>query len=814
MSRLRDDLRLAWRSLLKGRATTVLALATLALGIGVSTAVFSVLDSVLYRPVPFPNASRLVALWSYTTESQYIRGLFSSALVVEWRTQTDLFDRVEANERRSFVFADSSGAEMVAGVMVTPGLFGMLGVAPAQGRPFVEGDGRTGSDHHVIVSDRFWREQLHGDPQAVGREIQLDDGRYDVVGIMPATFRFPDQQTLLWTPFDVEQPPAWAAGVRRSFVPTARIHGDLTHAQVDERVKARGADLHRAAGGDGRWSARVMELGQVFDDGTSRGLTVLGGAVLFLLLIVCANVANLTLSRYVARSHDFAVRAALGASRADLVRGVVVEHLVLGAAAGVVGIGIARAAVAATLRVLPDAMTQASLNAIDLDGRTLAFLFVVSVAAALACGLPAALVGSRVDLAGVLASGSRTTAGSRRSRRFRAVLVVVEMGLAIVLLTGAALMTRTLLKLYGTDAGLDMRGLVTMDLAMPAPAYADAGVRDRFTADLISRLRSLPAVRAASAGSSVPPDQVMVSIGQIEFGDRPGSPTKEELVSTYGVWPGYFQAAGIRITDGRAFRDDEASGSAVVSAGFASEYFPGRSAVGMRFRIGKDVWRTIVGVAAEVRRISLDAEGNDEYEVYLPHDQVSGVLTVSRPTSTIAEYRTMIVRSDAPAAIASRLARAAHDVDPGVVVSKTTLASHVFADRIARPRVLFLMLAVFAGVGLVLAAAGLYGVLSYLVVLRRREIGVRLALGARPSDVRRLIAASGLWLAFVGTCLGLGTALLLVRAMRALLYEVDPFDPVSLAVVCGLLLATAGLACWRPARRAMRLDPVTLLRES
>jgi len=820
VSRVLSDLRLAIRSLRASRAHSMLVVFTLALGIGLNTAVFSVVDSIVFRPVPYPLAERIATLWTYyapgsgrTLGGQAVtfRGGFGPALIREWRKQTDLFDRVEAFESKSMVYESESGAEMIAASVVTPGLMDLLGAAPMLGRGFDETDGRSGTDRTVILSERFWSETLHRDPAAVERTIVLDGERYAVIGVMPRSFRFPDLQQQVWLPYDVVAPPAGASASAR-LVPAVRMQPGLTVEAIDQRVIERGARVNAAAGGDGQASARPMALGLVFDTRTTRSLYVLGGAVLFLLLIVCANVANLTMARSLARARERAVRAALGATRFDLVRQALVEQFVLGCTGALLGLVVARLALDLTGSFLPDQITLTSLNAVDLDTRALAFLSFASVSSVMLFGLPPAIVGSRGNVLAVLGHDSRSSIGSTFARRCRAGLVVAEVTLSIVLLVGAALMTRSLLKLQAIDVGMDTAGLVTVRVGLRQSGYADPAARDRFTGELLQRLRNEPDVGFVSAGS-LPPVPTTIAAGALELADRPGEKTKPTVVPVYPTWPGYFAAAGIRILEGREPWSDAVESPVVISQDMAATHWQNRSALGQRFRVGNGPWRTVVGIASAVRRLSEDDDAG-EFEVYARHDQMDGLMRADRPAATIADYRTIISRADSPAAAAALIRRVVHDVDPRVVVSATTLVAHEFADSIARPRIVFFMLTVFAAFGLLLAAAGLYGVLSYLVSQRMREIGIRLAIGARPSDVRRLVLGTGLALAGAGLVLGLGAAAWLVRVMRAILYEIEPFDPVSLAAVSAVLAVTAVLACWRPARRAMRADPVALLRES
>ncbi|MEZ5316735.1 MAG: ADOP family duplicated permease [Vicinamibacterales bacterium] len=817
MSRLLHDARLALRRLLASPGYTALVVGTLALGIGVNTAVFSVLDSILLRPVPYVDADRIGVLWARYSQGQdaffSARGGFDTALVNEWRRQTDLFDRVEAYEPRSFVFEDEHGAEMISGSVVTPGLMALLGVPPAQGRWFTEADGAGAGGRVAIVSDRFWRERLGGVTDAAGVSIVLDGRRYAVVGVMPADFRYPDEAQQVWLPADPTDTAAANDGSRVSFVPTVRLTRGLAWDDVAERVIARGPELNRVAGATtgNRAGAELHRVGRVFDERTERSLVVLAGAVVFLLLLVCANVANVTLARTIGRARDAGVRAALGASRLDLVRETAVEYVLLGLVSAAAGILVTVVALGALVAVLPEEMTRTSLNAIDLDGRALAALAVTAALTVVAFGLPPALVSSRASIALALGAQGRSVAGSRGARRLRATLIVAEVVLSIVLLVGAALMMRSVLKLQAIDTGVDPRGLITLQLALPAPAYADATLRDGFTRDLVDRLRRQPDVGGASAGS-LPPDASEFAYGGIEFADRPGERTPQAFVATYDAWPGFFETTGIRLLEGRGFRAEEPDRVAIVSEGFAAKHWPGRSAVGARFRFGDQPWRTVVGVAAEVRRISEDADPN-AFELYYPPDQLDGMLRPVRPLSTIAEIRTIVVRTSNAGRVAPLLGGVVHAVDPRVVVSRVSLVEHTMLDSIARSRVVLLMMSVFAGFGLVMAAAGLYGVLSHLVVSRRREIGIRIALGANRGQIGRLVFGRGLALALAGVAIGVPVALALVRTMRTLLYEVDAADPVAVLAVAGLLLVAAAAASWWPARRAMQVDPMTLFRD-
>jgi predicted permease len=805
-----DDLRQAWRGLAASRATVALAVVTLALGIGINSAIFSILDSILWRPVPFVAADRLVELMNVNTARGFTYGGFSPALVAEWQAQRDLFDRVEAYDRASFVYTADGGAEMVPGSIVTPGLPSLLGVAPRLGRLFTPGDGRGGTDRIAIVSDRFWRRRLHRDPQVIGSTISLNGAGYTVIGVMPESFRFPTDERELWVPYDVEVPPSDALVRPTRFVPFARLHPDVTFERASSETTSRGGRLSEAAGGNAGVSARMLRPARLGDNKTRRSLVVLGGAVAFLMLIVCANVANLALARTLTRTRDLAIRAALGASRGDLVRQALVEQTLIGLAGVAGGVAVGYVALAAALGVLPEAMTASTLNAIDLDGRALACAVALGLASVFVFGLPPAIVASRARLADALHAGARTFTGGAAARRFRAGLVTGEVAVSIVLLVAAAVLTRSLLKLQAVDHGFDTANLVSVTLGLPAAGYQDPAVRDRLAADLATRVRGLPGIAGATVGG-LPSEVGAITVGPIEFSARPGQLTDQMILPQRQVPPEYFAVLGLPLRRGRVFRAAEPDDTAIVSERFATRFWPDREPIGERFRVGDQPWRTVVGVVGDVRL--LDDSASQTLGLYAPVGQDAGVFRPTPSTSLIADYRTLLVRATDPTAAIAQVRTLVRSADPSVVIWRTDLVDHVFADAIARPRVIFLLMSVLAGFGLVLASAGLYGVLSCLVTQRLREIGIRLAVGATARDIGRLVFGTGLVLTVSGLVVGLAAAVALVRVMRTLLFEVEPSDPVALAAVSAVVILASMAASWRPIRRAMRADPVTLLRE-
>ena len=804
------DLRLALRSLSAGKALTTIAVITLALGIGISTAVFSILDSVILRPVPYADADRLVDLMNFETKSQVSHPGFSPALLAEWRRQTDLFDRVEGYDVTSSILDTASGAEMVTGATVTPGLLSMLGVQAARGRIFGDGDGGGGTDDRLVISHAFWSDTFGRDPDVIGRTLTLDQRTHTVVGVMPATFRFPNEAVSFWRAFNPEAPPPGAKPQRLGAF--ARVRADVPIAVATERVSARGNALNRATGGPADRSAVLFPAGARLDDRMKLSLKILGGAVVFLLLIVCANLANLSLARALTRARDVAVRSSLGATRATVMRETLVEHALVGVAGVAAGIAVAYGVLELTQEFLPRGFRLSNMNAIDIDLRTLGFAAAAGLVTVALFGLPPAWLASRFGAMNVLGFQSRSATGSRGARRVRHALVVVEVALAIVLLVGATLMARSLVKLQHVDRGFDAAGLIAIRVGLPRTGYADVYARDAFSTALMDRFRKLPGVTASTVGS-VPPDANMVSFGKLERDDRPGELSAELIVPVYQVWSNYFDSVGITLREGRAFTDAEAADSVIVSESMARNLFEGRSALGRRVRFEGDAWRTIVGVAAEVRQNSMDDESGS-FEMYYPLKRPVGLQQPQTfGSGAIVSYRTFVVRaSDVPASMIA-MRQAVHDVDPRVVVWRVDAVERLFADAIARPRLVLLAMVVFSALGVFLAAAGLYGALSYAVTQRRREIGIRLALGAQPATVGRLVLWNGLSLTLSGLLIGLGLALGLTRVMRTLLYEVDPTDPLSVTLVSLFLLTIGALAAWLPARRAMRVDPGSLLRD-
>ena len=801
------DLRMAARSLRAGGIATVIAVATLAIGIGVNAAIFSVVDAVIFHQVPFRDHDRLVELTNFDPQQKMSYPGTSRQVVSEWRAQTDLFDRVEAYETTSLVYETRRGAEMISGAAVTPALFDMLGVRPQAGRGFTAGDGAAGSPLTVIVNDTFWRTELGAIGDLSHAAIQIDGRSYAVVGVMPRSFRFPTGGEQIWMPFDLKSPPN-GSPAGRTMTPFARLARGVSLDAANREAQARGFRVNTTAGWASTLTAMVWQPGRSVDEKTKQSLWVLSGAVAFLFLIVCANVSNLALTRTLSRARELATCAALGASPSDLFRAAFLEQALVAVVSTIAGAGIAAGAIRIAVASLPDSMTGGTMNAIDLDGRVLAFMAAAGAVAAVLFGLAPAVIASRGSISKTLGSDGRTISGSTSANRLRSALVIAEVAVSAVLLVGGAMMTKSFIRLASVDQGFDPSGLVSVRLGLPASGYADADRRDQAARDVAARLAAVPFVRAVTVGN-LPGDGRKINVGTLEFERDPNRATGRVIVPLQEVPPNYFSTVGMKIVSGRAFDAADQPGAVIVSERFAAKYFDG-NAVGQRFRFTGKPWLFVAGVAADT---ALREDGRESrLLLYYPIGGASDAFVMSRAASEIADFRDLLIRTSRPEELMTALPNAVKSVDGSIVIWKTALVEHDLADTIARPRVVFVLLTVFAAFGLLLAMAGLYGVLACLVAQRRQEIGVRLALGASAGGIRRMVLGNGLALCGIGMALGLAGAVPLVRAIRTLLYGVDASDPMAIAGSAALLVVTAAFACWWPARDASRTDPTVLLR--
>ena len=811
---MQRDIQYAVRRLAARPAHTLLMVLTLALGIGASTAVFSVVDQTVLRSAPFLHADRLVDVMHIHRVHKGGGNSLTPQKILGWQAQPALFERFEGAAPVQMDVTGREEPERLRGMHVSLGLFSMLGVHPTIGRSFEKGDGAPGSEPVVIVSHDVWRRRFGGTADAIGRQIVLNDRTYTVVGVMPRRFLLHGESDAFWLPVDLEARVTDASlrnfyGIGRLAPGVAAERAQGVADEIADRLQAEaplpetwGLGVHRK---------RVADV----DDTTRTALFVLLGAVGFVLLITCANVANLILSRAPARQRDMAIQSALGASRGRLIRSVLFEGLLLAGAGGVLGILLAGWGIDAVVAAAPARLLSRTTTTIEIDGRVL----IVSVASIVATGVLFALVpalrGSRPDLEAML-RGGRPAPGGGSYGRVPGLLVVAEVAFATILLVGAALMTRTLANLHAIDPGFEPRDLVALNVQLPTDRYPTAAARMAFFNTLTERVRSLPGVSGVAVSQGTPPSLGAVHFGKPEIEGR-GVQDVSLVLPEGDVSPSFFETLRIPFVAGRSFGPNEPENNVVVSKGLADTFWPDGNALGRRFRPYSNApWRTVIGVVGSVQT-SAAGDQRSTLQMYSAWVPAAGAAAAPQtpaatPRRRSYDYRQLIVRARNPAAVVAPTKEQIWAIDRNQPVERVALVEDTYAEMFAKQRFVLLLMGTFATIALILTAAGIFGVLSQAVAQRTREIGIRISLGARPADVMRLVLVHGMLPAGAGAALGIGGALALVRAVRALLYGVKPTDPISFAAVTALLLAVALVACWLPARNAMRVQPAVALR--
>lgn len=819
------DVRLAFRLVARQPTFATVAVLTLALGIGANAAIFSVVHGVLLRPLPFNEPDRLVRIWSaYTGEATSARGatgaadaahgLVSPVDLDDWQAACARDGKGPIARLGGYWYAPGqSGTDLtgqgepkrLAATFVTPGFFATLGAPPALGRlPRDEEMVRGANDKVVVLSDGFWRRQFGGSPAIVGSRITLDRQAYEVVGVMPATFRFPDPQVDVFIPHstipDDSIPRTRAVrvldvvGRLRPGATTEQAHGSL------RRITVRLAEAYRE---DASWAdVTVTPLHEATVGSVRTGLLVLLASVGFVLLTACVNLAGLLLARAAARERELAIRAALGAGRARLVRQLLVESLILALAGGVLGLLVARLGIEALLRLAGGQLPRA--DDVRLDAVVVLWTAGLSLVTWLAFGLVPAIRATSGRIQEGLRESSRS-ATSAASARLRDVLVVGEVALAAVLVAGATLMAHSFVQLVRTDLGFraDHRVAVDFDLSGGRPRTGPE--MQAFYREVLDRVRALPGVIAAGGVKDLPFHGNGEPWGVVPEGAANASPADAVTIRVLHATDGYFRAMGVPVLAGRELSSDDREGQPtvlVVNRALARRCFPGLllpDVVGRALVVGGRKQLPIVGVVGDIRQTAVDEP--------------------AQPTAYVSVFQNLRVKVNLaaytlqdPAEMASRIKETIWAVDGGQTVSAVFTLEGALGEAVARPRLLTVLLGVFGAVGLVLGALGIYGVLAYLVARRSREIGLRIALGAGRGDVLRLVVGRGLALAGAGVVLGTVGALALTRFMRGILYGVAPTDPATFALVACALLVAAALASWLPARRAARVDPSVALR--
>lgn len=819
-SAARQHTRFAVRRLRAAPGFTVAVLLMLALGIGATTAVFSVVDGVLLRPLPFPQPDRLVGLGHSVAVAGVSKIGQSEGTFLVYQRHATAFENLGAWQLRDVNLGalgdESTGPQRVSAAVVSAGLFPTLRVAPVLGRAIRPDDDRPGAPPVVVLSASLWRSRFGADRGIIGRPLVVDGRAREVVGVMPDDLRYPRATTALWLPLAID--PAHLQPLSFNLEAIGRLRPGITAnaARADlARVLPRLFDefqtgVPREMLEKAQLRPVVQPLRDVIVGDVGHLLWILLGAAALLLLVACANVASLFLVRAEGTHRELAVRIAIGAGRGAVLAQFLSEALLLALGGGALGVALAALAIRA-LRALPAGVDLPRLAEVGLDARVLALAVLGSIASAVAISLIPVVRARRITPAVVLKESSRSATTGRERQRARSALVVAQVAIALVLVAGSALMARSFARLRRVQPGFDPRGVLAMRIVLPNATYGDAGAALRFHESLLAEARALPGVRASAVGDWLPLTSDH-SDGTIDIEDHPLPPdvVPPDFPITY-VSAGWFATLGVPLLAGRTLGRADVQHpprEAVVSRSFAERYWKGQDAIGKRIRpaLTKD-WYTIVGVAGDVHMTSLEQPA--DAMIYFP------LVTTDpdRADPVVPHAVAVVVRAGGdPTSLASSLRAVVHRLDPGLPTYDEQPMTRVLSSAVARTRFMMLTLGVASLVALVIGAIGLYGVLAYGVTLRRREIGVRIALGATAPEVSRMVARRGIVLAAIGVAIGLAAAMLVTRALHGLLYGVSPTDPLALAGTCAVLLAVAVVASWLPARRAAAVDPMEALR--
>jgi putative ABC transport system permease protein len=813
-----QNLRLAFRSLVRTPGFTLVAVITVALAIAANTAVFSLVNALLIRPLPFKAPESLVLLFERFSGQGLDQIPVSAPEYLDWEKQTRSYERIAAFNFADFNLTGGDMPERIQGAVVTPSLFPVLGVQPIKGRVFNESEFGEGNDGVVVISERLWRRRFNSDPQFVGTQVSVNGRSFTVVGVMPTNFEFPlplfgvqggtfAERADMWKPIAFTKAELESRG-SRSYGVVGRLKPGVTLAQAQAEADTIVANWHPLFPDNyepaTKFGAAIYPLHNLVIGGMRPALMILLGAVAMVLLIACANLTTMLLARAGAREREFAIRLALGAGRMQLVRQMLGESILLALIGGTAGVMLA----VWGLNLLRSIGTQTvpRLAEVNLDLRVLLVTLGTAVATGIIIGLIPALATGKPELTEALKEGGRGSTSGLRRNRLRNALVIAEVALALVLLVGASLLMKSFVRLQDVHPGFAPKNVLTMEVALPLLKYPRGKPVADFYAEATRRVKALPGVEAAAFTSILP---LSGTNSDSSFAIEGRDPTVEKVYpdeEIRDVTPEYFSVLKVPLLQGRFFNDgDQFDGPGVVIANnaFAKKWFPNQEAVGKRITFDDprkpDVkWHTVVGLVGDMRHRGLDLEPKPEY--YLAHNQ--------RP------YRGMIltVRSaQDPRSLTSAIRREISRLDPDLPAANVRTLEQVTADSIAPRRLSVVLIGVFAAVALVLASVGIYGVMSFLVVQRTHEIGVRMALGAQRADVLRLVIGRAAKLVLMGTAIGLILGVFSSRALRSLLYNVGAFDLMTFISVTLALIVVSLLASYIPAVRATRADPMIAL---
>jgi len=812
MQTLLQDLRYSARMLRTKPGFSLVAIITLALGIGANTAIFTVINGVLLRPLPFKESERLMTIWSTDTRRAESKNWTSYLDFVDWRARSQSFERMAVWTEIDHTLTEGEEAHRVRCAWVSADLFPMLGVSPMMGRFFEASEFKTPEPQAVILSHALWRQRFKSTPDLPGKSISINEKSYIVAGVMPESFRFP----LQGEPFEVWMPlPDMPVGLQamrgaQLFEVIGQMRPNIMPEQAQAELDGITAALRSSYPETNKFTgARFLPALEEVAGGFRRPLFVLFGAVGGVLLIACVNVASLLLARGAARQREMAVRSALGAGRFRIVRQLLTESLLLSVLGGGLGILLAAWGVDALLWLKPFDLPRT--GEVSLDGRVLGFTLLLSLLTGMIFGLVPAWSASKIDLTTSLKEGAHGTTDSGLRHRLRSALVVAEIALALMLLVGAGLLMKSFWRLRQVDPGFDPNNVLTLRLSLNGFKYQEKEQWADWFGRLQERLQTIPGVRSASVVMPVPLHGLKELDGlafPFEIAGRPMEKNERPRVGGYGVQPSYFRTLGIRLRAGRDFtaRDDsDAPAVVIVNEEFARRYFPNENPLGRRIKIelpmdGKEsAWREIVGIAGNVKGSRLDTAIRPE--IYTSFAQ-----------TPFNEMYVAIKTDVAPHSIVSAVRREVQALDKAQAFYDVRTLDERLEASVAQQRFNMLLLGIFAALALILTAVGLYSVMAYAVTQRTHEIGIRLALGAQPRDVLKLVVGQGMKLTVIGLVIGLAASFALTRVIVSLLFEVSATDSTTFTIITLLLAGVALAACYLPARRATKVDPMVALR--
>lgn len=802
MDTLLKDLRFSIRTLWHNRAFTVVAVITLALGIGANTAIFSLVNAVLLRALPFKNPDQLVSL-SKVQPSEGLPGIAAFEYLT-WRDQGNNIADLAAYSNDNFNLTGQGEPERLSGSQVTANFFDTLGVSPLRGRTFVTGEDQPGHEQVVLLSETFWQRHFSRNEQVIGRSVNLDDRPYTIIGVMPNTFRFPNEFDI-WIPLALN-PVTEAQGHMFTLVDVvARLKPNVTIDQSRTELNSISARASEHMG-EKFSPVEVVPLHQQLVGGVRLTMLVLWGAVTLVMFLACANVASLMLSRTIGRQREMAVRAAVGARRWQLIRQLLIESLVLGLIGGMLGILIAVWSKGLIASLVPEGFTSSvyDLNSIKMDWRVFVFTLALSLMTGVIFGLVPAVTGSKPDLVKTLREGKSFNLLGFGLRSIRGWLVVTELAMAMVLLLAAGLLVRSFNQLLAIDLGFSRENVLTLRVDLPRSKYSTPIQTINFHKELMERLKAVPGVESVSTINHKPLSGFgIIAYTQIENSGPPDQ-KKDKALGIGSVSTDYFRTMKIPLISGRFYDERDTAESpnvAIVNQAFVRRYFPNNDAIGKRLGFGcKDgLCRTIVGVVGDVRQESLTDAVVPEVFVPFPQMAMNGMTVLVRTQSN-------------PVSFAAAVRNQVSAIDRNQPIYEVKTLDQRVAESIAVSRSLMFLFGTFALLALVLASVGIYGIVSYSVGQRTHEIGIRMALGAQRAHVLKLIMRNGIVLAITGVVVGIGGGLALTRFLKTLLFGITPTDTLTLALVSIGLFVVAVAACLIPARRATKVDPLVALR--